>query len=170
MALTIGAVAVGVGVAIVTVPQIISFLVALQRLTGAISIEASDIGRLDLLREAARDLTRNPLLGIGFTRVRDAHDIYVQLWHGGGLLALAAFALFSGGTLWEGARQYRQRRAPPIPDLIVALMISLFVWLFIGLVQNAIYDRYLYLPAALIITLRAARIHEAKTIVTGAKL
>jgi hypothetical protein len=155
--INVGTIVILFGVVVLLVADARSLLVAWQRLTGAVSAEAANRERIDLLRQAFSDLAYRPLLGVGFTKIRGAHDLYLQLWHAGGVLAVSAFGVFTLGTLGCGVNEYRQRShaAGNVP-LPVALTISMLVWLILGLVQNQVYDRYLYLPAALLLGFRSA--------------
>ena len=132
-------------------------LIGLRRLLGSVSTEDSNVERIAFLRTAMRDITEAPFLGAGFARIRDAHDLYLQLWHGGGLLTFVAFLVFASGTLWWGVRTYSTSdRITPDHRLLGSFVVSMAVWLALGLVQNQVYDRYLYMPAALLLCWRSA--------------
>jgi O-antigen ligase len=120
-------------------------------------LQASDSGRLLSFERALSTFESNPLFGGGFVHVRAAHDIYLQLLQAGGLLALVSFTVFVVGTMRTGASVRRRLRALGSgDDLAAALIASMVVWLVAGLVQPAIYDRYLYLPAGLLFGMAAA--------------
>jgi hypothetical protein len=98
------------------------------------------------------EILQRPIVGHGFEYIRGAHDIYLQLLHAGGVIALAGFLSFAVGITVTGLRL---GRAIVVPDdlrsLARASVASLGVWLVAGgLVSTAIFDRYLYIPAGLI--------------------
>ena len=69
-------------------------------------------------------------------------------------------------TLWIGSvgeARWLVRRAnlpPPVRDLPVALGASVIVWAVLSTVENAVYDRYLYIPTGLLLAVRAIAIRE----------
>lgn len=144
--------------------------VGLDRLTGKVqssSVQVSNAGRLQAYERAIDDFTQHPLTGTGLGVVRLAHNLYLQLLQGGGVLLLCAFALFASGALKLAYRLSRDARLPAdMQNLAGALMTSLAVWLIAGLVQNPLYDRYLYLPVGILlglyfVALRARVIRDA---------
>ncbi|MEA3412034.1 MAG: O-antigen ligase family protein [Pseudomonadota bacterium] len=117
-----------------------------HRLTGSVSIGQSDILRVEIFKRSFHEIAGSPVLGNGFSSVRDAHNIFVQVLQAGGLVALAGMCLYVIGyisTVMSLARGLVDERWSMIAKAIAA---SVFVWLVSGLVQNAIYDRYIYLP------------------------
>ncbi len=143
--------------------------IAIQRLTNATATNESDASRIVNYSVALTDFAKHPLAGNGFDVIRDAHDIYFQLLQGGGLLAFASFGLFAACSLWLGVRLSRHSALTrEMQNLASALAASLLVWLLAGLAQNLIYDRYLYLPAGVLIGLRmAARSETVKKRLSG---
>lgn len=125
-----------------------------ERLRGDAGAQESDAGRRTAFEEAQETFRSKPIFGDGFEKVRSAHDIYLQLLQAGGLVALVAFGLFAVGALRLG-RELR-RGAGSSHELVGALMAAMSVWLVVGLFQNAIYDRYLYLPVGLLLGIGAA--------------
>ena len=96
----------------------------------------------------------SPILGTGFATVRDAHDIYLQLLQAGGILALLSFIVFVAGSLLTGLHLSRSASlSKPHRTLALALIASIVTWLVAGLAQNYVYDRYLYMPFALLLAL-----------------
>lgn len=129
----------------------------LGRLTGEVSVAQSDEGRFEAFRQAIDAFAANPLFGAGYEHVRSAHDIYLQLLEAGGLIALVAFLFFAVGSVRLG-NLVRRARALALSqrELATALVASLAVWFIVGLTQNALYDRFLYLPAGLLLGLGVA--------------
>ena len=124
----------------------------LGRITGEVSVAQSDAGRFAAFRDAIDAFAANPLFGAGYEHVRSAHDIYLQLLEAGGLIALVSFLFFVVGSV-RMANLVRRTRAIALPqrELATALLASLTVWFITGLTQNALYDRFLYLPAGLLL-------------------
>jgi hypothetical protein len=134
-------------------------LVAVHRLTGNDpSVSVSDSERRVALRAGLSDFRAHPLTGNGYATVRDAHMVYLQLLAAGGILALGAFLVFAYGVLAVGLRlRSASDFAPSTQNLAAALTASMGVWLASGVVSNQVYDRYLYLPAGLLLGLWFAR-------------
>jgi O-antigen ligase len=167
-----GRAAVGLGVLGAAATAVVSSLTAsnsdsrllVDRLAGDdASVAQSDAGRFEAFREALDAFSSNPAFGAGYEHVRSAHDIYLQLLQGGGLIALTAFLFFLVGSLRLGDEL---RRSPLLPlqqrELAAALMASLTAWFIIGLAQNALYDRFLYLPAGLVLGIALSRAAAAR--------
>lgn len=129
-----------------------------ERLRGDPGAQESDAGRLISFVEAQRAFTSRPIFGNGFEQVLGAHDIYLQLLQAGGLVAFIAFGLFAVGTLRLGSDLRRKDHSSQ--DLVAGLMAAMCVWLVAGLFQNAIYDRYLYVPAGLLLGLAVASLRS----------
>ncbi|HWH11944.1 MAG TPA: O-antigen ligase family protein [Solirubrobacteraceae bacterium] len=126
-----------------------------SRLTGtAAGTSESNDYRITAYGTALRQFADDPIVGQGFNVARVAHDIYFQLLQAGGIVALAGFGLFVAGAF--RAQREIDRRPDRVPgsDLAVALTASLIVWLVNGTLQNELYDRYLYIPVALLLALR----------------
>lgn len=115
--------------------------------------------RTDSVRTALNDFKAHPLTGVGFGG--NAHSLYVQIVQGAGLLALAGFIWFAQRTL----RVARSMRAHP---LAMAAGASMATWLITGLVHPGLYERYLYIPAGIILGVRTlVRRREAASGATG---
>lgn len=120
------------------------------RLNGASqSVAASDQERTFLAGLAINDISARPVYGVGYAVIDDAHDIYLQLLAAGGIIGLASFLVYCGGivTLGRRVRMGRQR------DLAAALGVSVLVWLGNGLVGTQVTDRYIYVPASVLLAL-----------------
>lgn len=143
-------------------PSTTNPFIAIERLTKEASTGESNSLRLQYYREALSEFSDHPLTGIGFTVVRAAHDIYFQLLAAGGISALLSFTVFAMGALRTGLRiSLRRQLNNEMRNLAAALTAGLMVWLLAALVQNLIYDRYLYVPIGLLIGLQIAARREA---------
>ena len=132
-----------------------------QRFTGqAAGTQISNSYRSQAYAAALHVIVANPFVGQGFQGARTAHDIYLQLLEVGGLIALAAFLAFMAGTIAMARRLAATNDLPwSLVSLASALGASAVVWLVIGLAQNELYDRYLYIPAGLLLAARLM-LHE----------
>ncbi len=129
------------------------------RLGGEVSGAASDLGREMLARQAIRDFEREPLRGIGLWVITESHSIYLQLLASGGLLLLLAFVVFLVFAARAGLRSSRLEGDP----LGTLLAVSMLTWALVGVVENQLTDRYLYVPAAALACLHQwRRGHEAR--------
>jgi O-antigen ligase len=134
--------------------------VTVERLGGGGGATQSDQERALTLRESVNQVVDHPIVGSGFAVVRTAHNIYVQLLQAGGLLALAGFLAFAISIV-RRARWLAlpSRDSPPwLMALAAASGASVCVWLLFGMVANAVYDRYLYVPVG--ITLAVGLMHK----------
>jgi len=138
----------------VSVASSTSLFVATQRLGDGQEVASSNEARVSRYGVATQIATSRPLTGVGFATARRAHDIYLQLLQAGGVLALAAFALLAAGALRDAARLGADARLDERErELARALAICMLVWLGIGVVQNPLYDRFLYFTPGLIVAL-----------------
>lgn len=131
-----------------------SLLGSYHRLNGTASVGDSDLIRLEHYKSAVADFGASPFVGDGFSVVRDAHSVYLQLLQASGIVGLAAFLLFCATVFRMGLRLIRDGQRPiEERSLALSLIVAMAVWMIIGLAQNQIYDRYLYLPSALLLAL-----------------
>ena len=150
---SLAVVALVIVVGVMAVPPA-SSLIVVQRLTTSESARAG-VEKSDEERHDARDLAihqaeSSPLYGVGFTQVRDAHNIYLQLVSAGGILGLAAFLTFLGGAIRSSYLFSRSNSFDfELRELAGAVCSTFVVWLLMGLVENQIYDRYLFVPCGL---------------------
>jgi len=116
---------------------------------------ADDATRASLYRTAVDQGLDSPIFGQGFAVILSAHDIYLQLLQAGGAIALVAFVLFGGGIIRRSRRLARLRPAdtPALPAIAAAAGASMGTWMLYGLTGNALYDRYLYIPAGLVLAI-----------------
>lgn len=127
---------------------------ALQRLSD--SQAGSDQGHLDLGVAAWQTFLQNPLFGSGLRELNSAHDIYLQVLSSLGLLGAVALLVFVGGAIESAWRLYRTSGLFLGPSAVVgAIFPSAVVWLATGLFQNQIDDRYILVPIATGIVVRA---------------
>jgi O-antigen ligase len=129
--------------------------VTIERLGGGGGATQSDNARLLTLRQSVDKAIQHPLVGVGFVEVRTAHNIYVQLLEAGGLIALAGFLAFAGAMVRRARRLALPGSGSPpwLMSLAAGSGASICVWLLFGMVGNAVYDRYLYIPVGVVLAL-----------------
>ncbi len=118
----------------------------------ALSVDESDAERKEARDTGIAQFTSHPLFGAGLANAQDAHLIYLQMAASSGLIGLIAFLSFFAGSI--GASRKRAR-APDLPLEVRAIVAgagaSVAVWAVLGLVENQIADRYLYVPSGLVV-------------------
>jgi SAM-dependent methyltransferase len=126
--------------------------VATDRLVGLQPVGPSDVIRVEGYGQAVTSIASNPVVGTGFSSVRVAHDIYLQLFEAGGVLGITAFAVFVLGCLYLGLRLCRDITLPAaMQPFAAAATASMLTWFAAGLVENQVYDRYLYVPCGFLV-------------------
>lgn len=130
---------------------------AVERLLGIDQTAAvSNASRAVLYHAVGHEILQRPVAGHGFQYIRGSHDIYLQLMHAGGIAALAGFLVFGIGSITTAFRIGRRGDVGEhLQGLSQALVASMAVWLLAGLVGNWLFDRYLYVPAGLILSIWA---------------
>lgn len=130
---------------------------SVKRLTGGDSAVRAQVASSDSERGGARKVgieqfASNPILGAGLVNARDAHLIYLQLAASSGLVGLMAFLTFLAGSVATSRRVSRDPNLDLEARAIVAAAgASVVVWALLGLVENQLADRYLYVPSGLIV-------------------
>lgn len=117
-----------------------------SRLGGGEGVQESDAGRLDKYALGINEFIEDPILGVGYSKIRAAHNIYLQLLQGGGLFGFLAFSVLITGALC--ALRFEVLRGHSIERRLMCagLIGSLGSWLIMGLAQNLIFDRFLLMP------------------------
>lgn len=125
-----------------------------QRLSGeASSSQTSNTAHLTSISDGFNLWLERPI-GWSFETVRGAHNIVLQMLTSGGLLALAGFGLVIRASFMVSRQLARCRRLPEdMRVLAVALTASLLVWFGQAMVASASFDRYLYIPTALLLAM-----------------
>ena len=105
--------------------------------------------RLDAMTSSLFSYYGSPLIGVGFSTVKAANNLALQSLQAGGLLTALGLAVYLFGAIVRGLRTSRVSNG-----LGTALSLSLLAWLVDGMFQNIIYDRFLFLPVALVLALQ----------------
>lgn len=123
----------------------------LARLLSQSDSAAANQDRLDVMAASLSSYYGSPLIGVGFSTVHWANNLALQSLQAGGLLTALGLAVYLVGAIVRGLRTSR------VSDgLGTALALALLAWLVDGMFQNIIYDRFLFLPVALVLALRLA--------------
>lgn len=123
-----------------------------QRLTGqAVSAAQSDRQRGSAFEQGI-DYGLDRPFGWGFDIIRGAHNAELAMLLGGGVLALAAFLILLFGVARVGTKVAADRHVPEdVRMLAMALLGSLAVWFAAVQLQSNVIDRWLFVPAGLLL-------------------
>jgi O-antigen ligase len=117
-----------------------------------VQVADSDNQRKSLRAESLEQFESNPITGAGLVNARDAHLIYLQLLASTGLAGVTAFLAFLVGSVATSRKVFRDPNLDLEASAIVAAAgAAVIVWALLGLVENQLADRYLYVPTGLII-------------------
>lgn len=118
----------------------------------SISAKVSNEERLERMWDSIDLISQRPLSGYGYQWIEASHNIYLQLLVAGGIFALVGFASAMFGYL-EEAWSIRRRLRGAAATMATALLVSMITFLVMGLFQTDLLDRYLYLPAGLVLAM-----------------
>lgn len=111
--------------------------------------------RLMWFKSTLYEFSLRPMVGYGFDRLLEAHNVYLQLLRAGGLVAFCGALIYFMG-LFLSYLSVRGRLSVSDRRLGYCLMVSILSWLLAGLVSNGMYDRYIYIPIGLLLALAYA--------------
>jgi O-antigen ligase len=138
----------------------------LQRFALAQDYDSGEGGRFDNMFDAFKMALTYPL-GIGpeqWPRISSAglmpHNIYVNVFVSGGLMALAGFLALTGLTLWVGMRALTLR--PPVPGVLIAAIGAFAGHALEGLLIDSNHWRHIYVMAGIIWGLALAAEADAR--------
>jgi hypothetical protein len=117
---------------------------------------ASNFQRHLAAQVAITQFTARPLVGVGFSVIEDAHNIYLQLLAAGGVIALGSFLLYCGGVLAAARRAFHG----PLSGLAMAGAVSIIVWLIAGVFDNQLIDKFLYIVPGLLLAMSRLTVRE----------
>ncbi len=141
-------VVVGTVAAVTLNPSLIDRVLAATRLGGDSKFTAASDDARDLLAEQGlADFLHSSVIGVGLQVALDAHSILLQTLAAGGIVLLVSFGIFAVCLLRAAALLSRPEQ------LARALFTCVACWLVLGIVENLLIDRYLYVPVGLIIAL-----------------
>ncbi len=127
---------------------------AIERLSGDASADEATSVRLEVIGDSLDVGLDNGLTGVGYSRVLDSHSVPVQFLEAGGIVGLAMFLLWSAGILGLGRRVSRSGAIPvPSAQIASALTAALFAWLLTSLLSPQLVERFMYVPAGILMGL-----------------
>ena len=158
LAVSAGAVAAVVGIAVLTGVVDVPAQSALGRLFGDVAVPAGDVSRIDLLGSSVDRFASHPLTGEGFEFAQEAHNIYLQVLVAAGPLGLIGLVVVAGSVLRASTAGARSTSGPVTGDhaLLAGLAGGYVGYLVAGLFQNILWDRYLWLYVAAILALASS--------------
>ncbi|KQY58111.1 hypothetical protein ASD11_00080 [Aeromicrobium sp. Root495] len=113
---------------------------ALGRLFGGGSAGGSDVAREQLAQEAWDSFQKHPVIGQGLAEILEAHNIYLQVAAGIGVIGLAVYLVMLGSVFLRAAR---------LPDPYVLLVLPVMGYAIIGAMTTILWDRYVWTVLAL---------------------
>ena len=136
-------------IAFLVFPSILLTIVTDVRLAGGLG-PASDAGHALALHQGFLDIQQSPIFGIGYDHLDDATEVHLQLWAAGGILGLLGYLVYWFSVL-------RASRVAIVVDapLASALLASVLTFMVLNFLENQVADTYLYVPAALLVSLTA---------------
>lgn len=126
---------------------------AFDRLFGGSNTEISDRTRAAIRQQVFRDFFEHPIFGAGYVHIRDAHNFFLQFLQSGGLVGLSGFLGYVGMLVVMGARCWIDRPGALDRLMTAGTMGGVAVWLLIGLYQNAVVERAVYVPIGLLLAM-----------------
>lgn len=122
--------------------------------SGSTSATTSDVSRSQAFADTFHDIIERPVVGYGFEVVRGGHNLYLELAHAGGIVALAAFLYFAVGLLRSAQSLGKDTTLPDASrTTAIGLTGAVVTWLTLSLFQNSVFDRFLYIPVGLLVAL-----------------
>jgi hypothetical protein len=128
------------------------------RFGGGQTATDSDSDRFVLARQALNDFGDSPYFGIGVRHIVEAHNIYLQIISAGGICLAVGMLLYWIGALRAG---FMLKRRGDV--LASSLLVSIVMWLLVGVIENQLTDRLLYYGIACVAALvgtQAAAAHD----------
>jgi hypothetical protein len=125
------------------------------RLSGG-EAAGSNFQRAHVAAQAVKDVAHRPLLGIGYDVAADGHSVYLEALAAGGVLgALGVLSAAVGGL-----SRLRARLLGRTDVLGLALGTSALMWLVLDVTENALVDRYMWLPVGFVLALASLRARQ----------
>jgi O-antigen ligase len=109
----------------------------------------SNFQRSLLASVAWTQIQARPLVGVGWSQITTAHDIYLELLNSAGIIGLTSFLLFLGGM----AASLRRALSGPLRNEAIVCAIGILAWLANGVFDNQVADKYLYVVPGLLLAI-----------------
>jgi O-antigen ligase len=131
---------------------------------------ATGLYRLDLDAIAWNEIVHNPLYGVGLdgNSVAQAmggfgvHNMFLFVWVGAGVFGFLGLVMMIVSLASSYVAEYRRISAPTEQTLVLALGTSFASFLIVVSAQPIVFTRYAWVPAALLLALRAGRLRREK--------
>jgi hypothetical protein len=107
----------------------------------------SNFQRSLLASVAWTQIQARPLLGVGWSQITTAHDIYLELLDSAGIIALLSFMVFLGGMV----ASLRRALSGPLRNEAIVCAVGILAWLANGVFDNQLADKYLYVVPGLLL-------------------
>jgi len=120
------------------------------------SVTGSDEERRQKLGEALDQIRDQPIVGQGFAHALDAHNVYLQVWGIGGVIAFFGFILVLRRVVYLPiSLRYRNPEIIQyeMPQLMMGLLGSFLGFLVAEVFQNALWERFFWVTPSLIAVL-----------------
>ncbi|MFC6397846.1 O-antigen ligase family protein [Luteococcus sanguinis] len=121
----------------------------------------SNAERTAVALQGLADFSQRPIFGVGLNQITYAHNIYLQMLSAGGVVLLTGILLLLASVVWEGIR------SSELSVLGLYCVISVGIWIVLGLVENSLVDRFLYFPIGVIAGLSILRGQRARPSALG---
>jgi O-antigen ligase len=162
---------------IAIVPGVIALQVALGRATPGerlAQVTTPLVGtlfdRIALVQSAWQVITDNPVIGVGLGGANVVvptgayvHNMLLGAWIGAGILGFVGLCVVEGSILASGLTAVRAARTVTEANIVIALLISLFAAFVMSMSGPYLNQRWIWLPAALILAVRAQQIRSTAT-------
>jgi hypothetical protein len=112
----------------------------------------SDVGRVNLMKQAWADFLDKPLIGVGVEHARTAHNVYLSVFVSCGIVAFVGLIMIMSQMFKNGYLVWKQSAAK----------VDMAYWLMAGWVsgyagmmvanafQNSLWERFVWVPAVLV--------------------
>jgi O-antigen ligase len=132
---------------------------------------ASGIQRLNIDALAWDAIVRSPLLGVGLDQLSvtealgggsAAHNMFLFVWVGAGSIGFVGLVMMIGALGHTYIREYKKAPSDAQRLMVFALGSSFIGMLVVTSAQPELYIRHGWVPAALILAVRAIRLRDVK--------
>jgi O-antigen ligase len=152
-----------------------SVLSPVDRLSSTFSPEltpqATGLYRLNLDALAWNEIVGSPFFGVGLDGDTVAqvlggpfsvHNMFLFVWVGAGIFGFLGLLIITASLAASYLEEFRRSTAPAERTLVFALGTAFLSFLMITMVEPVLYVRYGWVPAALLMALRAQRLRSEK--------
>jgi len=128
---------------------------AIERILGGGDSERSDSERKSIRKATFERIDKAPVLGSGYQDLRQAHNFFLQFLQCGGALGLLGFVIYIGLLAYWSAGAYAMSlsHSVTIQMAVIAVSAGLLSWLMMGMFQNAVTERPIYVAVGILLTL-----------------